>query len=63
MPNLTGGPQHDLKEAAEDAHELLFWALVLVAAGHAAAALWHHFHDRDVVLRRMLPGRSSSDTP
>ena len=63
MPSLTGGPQRDLKEGAEEAHELLFWVLVLVAAGHAAAALWHHFHDRDVVLRRMLPGRSSSDTP
>ena len=63
MPSLTGGPQRDLKEGAEDAHELLFWVLVLVAAGYAAAALWHHFHDRDVVLRRMLPGRSSSDTP
>src|SRR5690606_1323298 len=63
MPSLTGGPQRDLKEAAEDAHELLFWVLVLVAAGHAAAALWHHFHDRDAILRRMLPGRRSSGTP
>ena len=27
-------------------------------AGHAAIALYHHFHDRDDVLRRMLPARS-----
>lgn len=63
MPSLTGGPRPDLKETAEDAHEMLFWLLVFVAAGHAAAALWHHFHDRDGVLRRMLPGRARSDLP
>jgi cytochrome b561 len=28
-----------------------------VAAVHAAAALKHHFYDRDDVLRRMLPGK------
>ncbi len=57
MPSLTGGPDKALKELAEDAHEWLFWLLVLVAAGHAAAALVHHFVSRDEVLRRMLPGR------
>jgi cytochrome b561 len=63
MPSLTGGPQRDLRETFEEAHELLFWILVAVAAGHAAAALWHHFHDRDGVLRRMLPGRDRSALP
>ena len=60
MPSLTGGADRDLKEIAEDAHESLFWILAFVAAGHAAAALFHHFHDRDEVLRRMLPGRRST---
>lgn len=63
MPGLTGGADRDLKEFAEDAHEWLFWTLAAVAAGHAAAALWHHFHDHDDVLRRMLPGRTSSSLP
>lgn len=57
VPNLTGGANPDLKAFAEAAHEWLFWLLALVAAGHAAAALFHHFVDRDDVLRRMLPGR------
>lgn len=39
-------------------HEWLFWLLVLVAAGHAAMALYHHFIVRDDVLRRMLPARA-----
>jgi cytochrome b561 len=53
-----GGPdpaQPDLKFIARDRHEFLFWMLMLVAAGHAAMALIHHYHDRDDVLRRMLP--------
>jgi cytochrome b561 len=33
---------------------------MLVAAGHAAAALVHHFVNRDDVLRRMLPGRRAA---
>ncbi|MBS0570731.1 MAG: cytochrome b [Proteobacteria bacterium] len=48
-------PDPGMKDIAVDTHETLFWILVVVAAGHALAALIHHFHDRDVVLRRMLP--------
>jgi cytochrome b561 len=40
-----------------EAHELLADLLLVVAAAHAAAALWHHLVLRDGVLRRMLPGR------
>jgi len=58
MPGISGGRNKDLAEVAEDGHGLLFWLLVLVAAGHAAAALYHHFVQRDDVLRRMLPWRS-----
>ncbi|GGH22258.1 cytochrome b [Alsobacter metallidurans] len=39
----------------KEAHELAAYALVGLAALHAAAALWHHFIRRDGVLRRMLP--------
>jgi cytochrome b561 len=60
VPSLTGGADPGLKDIAREAHEWLFWALVLVAAGHAAAALVHHFFNRDDVLRRMLPGRRDS---
>ncbi|MGH8040944.1 MAG: cytochrome b [Rudaea sp.] len=53
-----GGPDPsmpDLKHIAAGRHEFLFWTLIAVAAGHAAMALIHHFHNRDNVLRRMLP--------
>ncbi|TCO37239.1 cytochrome b [Dokdonella fugitiva] len=59
MPSLTGGAAPGLKDIAKEAHEWLFWTLVLVAAGHAAAALVHQFVNRDEVLRRMLPQRRS----
>jgi cytochrome b561 len=36
-------------------HELNGWAIVILAAGHAAAALFHHYVLRDPVLSRMLP--------
>lgn len=39
-----------------EAHELIGWAIIVVAAFHAAAALFHHFVVRDAVLTRMLPG-------
>jgi cytochrome b561 len=60
IPSLTGGKDDAIKAFAEGAHEWLFWTLILVAAGHATAALVHHFFNRDDVLRRMLPGRRVS---
>lgn len=57
------GPDDDLKSLAGDVHELLAWAIVGVLALHVAAALKHHFVLRDDVLRRMLPGASSSRGP
>ncbi|MDQ0394440.1 cytochrome b [Labrys monachus] len=38
-----------------EVHELASYALIALAAGHALAALYHQFADRDGVLRRMLP--------
>jgi cytochrome b561 len=49
------GPNHDLHEALEEVHEVLFWLTVVVAAVHIAAALFHHWVLRDDTLRRMLP--------
>jgi len=63
VPSLTGGRDDAIKELAETAHVTLFWILATVAAGHAAAALWHHVHERDDILRRMLPGRRGAADP
>jgi len=38
-------------------HRLLNWLFMAVVAGHVAAALKHHFIDRDGTLARMWPGR------
>jgi cytochrome b561 len=54
VPHLTG-PDKSLKDVAAETHELLFWLLVAVAAGHAAVALYHQFVSRDNVLGRMWP--------
>jgi cytochrome b561 len=63
VPSLTGGRDDAIKAFAEEAHETLFWILATVAAVHAAIALWHHFHERDDILRRMLPGRRGAIAP
>lgn len=54
VPHLTG-PDRAIRDAAAETHEVLFWILVAVAAGHAAIALWHQFVARDGVLARMWP--------
>jgi cytochrome b561 len=48
---------------AEDIHLWLTYGLLALVAGHAAAALWHHFVSRDTVLLRMLPARFSASRP
>lgn len=57
VPSLTRGLDPVLKAFALRTHVVLFWVLVAVVAIHAAAALWHHFRQRDDVLLRMLPAR------
>ena len=42
-------------------HEVLATTLFVVAIVHAAAALKHHFFDKDNVLRRMLPVKLKSE--
>ena len=42
-------------ESLHEAHEFMAYSLAVIAIVHAAAALKHHFLDRNDVLRRMLP--------
>ncbi len=39
----------------EEVHGTLSWIMVTLIAGHVAAALKHHFVDKDDTLRRMAP--------
>lgn len=56
VPHLVA-PNPAIKHLTHDIHEWLFWALAVTAAGHAAAALVHHYVNRDATLTRMLPGK------
>lgn len=62
LPNLVG-PDKALYELLHVTHEWLANAIFALAVLHAAAALKHHFIDRDNVLRRMLPVRLKADRP
>lgn len=44
-------------QVLRDAHQWINYSMAAVIAVHVAAALKHHFHDRDDVLRRMLVPR------
>ena len=43
-------------------HEKIGWAIVIIAFGHAMAALYHHYGLRDRVLGRMLPLARKSES-
>jgi cytochrome b561 len=55
LPALPIGPSDRISHLAHDAHELMGNAMILLLILHVAAALKHHFWDRDDVLRRILP--------
>jgi cytochrome b561 len=54
IPDLVGKDKV-LGEQLLLVHQSLNFLLAFIVAGHAAAALKHHFVDKDEVLRRMLP--------
>ena len=54
VPNLTG-PNALLEARAKFVHEAVSKLLIAAIGLHVAAALKHHFADRDTVLLRMLP--------
>lgn len=56
VPKLTA-PNPAVRELGRDAHEWLFWVLVLLVVLHAGAAIYHHMFVGDATLRRMLPQR------
>lgn len=49
-------PDPEMKAVYKTIHYVLTMTMAGLVAAHAAAALKHHFIDRDNVLKRMLPG-------
>ena len=59
LPDLVG-KDAELGNQLQSVHVALNFALLTLVGGHAAAALKHHFIDRDNVLASMLPGRAQA---
>ncbi|KTC84848.1 cytochrome b [Legionella brunensis] len=47
-------PNEELRAIFEEIHEWLAYGLIALLALHTAAALKHHFINRDDILRRMI---------
>jgi len=56
VPGFLGGGA-DAEHLLKEVHELAANLLILVVIAHVAAALKHHFYDRDDVLARMVSTR------
>lgn len=56
VPHLPFEPSEQAEALWRQAHGLLAYTALVLAAGHVAAALRHHFLLRDAVLTRMVPG-------
>ena len=56
IPDLLGKDK-ELGELLTLVHKFLNYSMIAIAIAHAAAALKHHFIDKDDVLRRMLPAK------
>ena len=54
MPKLVA-PSEQAAQLSHALHEWGFWALILLVLAHAGAAFYHHVHQRDATLARMLP--------
>lgn len=59
IPDLIAKDK-ELGSQLAELHAFLSWTLVAVLVTHVAAALKHHWIDRDDVLTRMLPVRMSN---
>lgn len=55
IPGPYGELGRPTRHIFHDLHEFIGWAIVIIAFGHALAALYHHYALKDRVLGRMLP--------
>ena len=55
IPAPFGAVQKSTRHLIHSVHQYVGWAIILIALGHALAALYHHYKLNDRVLGRMLP--------
>lgn len=63
IPGPYGALDRSTRHLLHDLHEKGGWAIVLLAFGHALAALYHHYGLHDRVLGRMFPPARKSERP
>ena len=59
-PGPYGALSRPTRHLLSEFHEKIAWGIVIIAFGHALAALYHHYKLRDRVLGRMLPAARRS---
>jgi cytochrome b561 len=59
-PPFTGAGK-SVADQIQDIHNWVGWTIIVLAAGHAAAALYHHYALHDRVLGRMFPPARRSE--
>ncbi len=57
IPSPFGAFSKATNDTVSELHDINAWVIIVLAGGHAAAALAHHFILRDRVLSLMLPAR------
>ena len=55
IPGPYGALERPTRHLLAQCHQYLGWTIVIIAFGHALAALYHHYFLKDRVLGRMLP--------
>lgn len=55
IPGPYGALDRASRHTIHSLHEYVGWAIIIIALGHALAALYHHYGLKDRVLGRMLP--------
>jgi cytochrome b561 len=55
IPSPLGPLARESRHLIGETHEWIAWAIIILATGHALAALFHHYVLKDGLLSRMLP--------
>ena len=61
IPGPYGALSRPTRHLLSEFHEKIAWGIVIIALGHALAALYHHYRLHDRVLGRMLPAARRSE--
>jgi cytochrome b561 len=61
IPGPYGALARPTRHLLSEFHEKVGWAIVIIAFGHALAALYHHYRLHDRVLGRMFPPARRSE--